>query len=82
MQIDLKQREINRKRQQKFRNNQKRKLIKIEKQTGEKLSKQSRDEEKEAHNKELIADISRIAISGSAAHEIPRSEIMRKLWTN
>ena len=82
MQIDLKQREINRKRQQKFRNNQKRKLIKIEKQTGEKLSKQSRDEEKEAHNKELIADISRIAISGSAAHERPRSEIMRKLWTN
>ena len=82
MQIDLKQREINCKRQQKFRSNQKRKLIKIEKQTGEKLSKQSRDEEREAHNKELTADISRIAISGSAAYKRPRSEITRKLWTN
>ena len=66
---DLKQKELNRKRQQKFRSNQKRKLIEIEKQTGEKLSKQSRDEEREAHNKELIAAISRIAISGYAAHE-------------
>ena len=55
---DLKQKELNRKRQQKFRSNQKRKLIEIEKQTGEKLSKQSRDEEREAHNKELIAAIS------------------------
>ena len=34
---DLKQKEINRKRQQKFRSNQKRKLIEIEKQTGKKL---------------------------------------------
>ena len=58
---DLKQKEL--------RNNQKCKLIEIEKQTGEKLSKQSRDEEREAHNKELIAAISRIAISGYAAHE-------------
>ena len=47
---DLKQKEL--------RNNQKCKLIEIEKQTGEKLSKQSRDEEREAHNKELIAAIS------------------------
>ena len=37
--------------------------------------KQSRDEEREAHNKELIAVISRIAISGSAAHERRRPEI-------
>ena len=74
---DLKQKELNRKRQQKFRSNQKRKLIEIEKQTGEKLSKQSRDEEREAHNKELIAAISRIAISGSAAHERRRSGIIR-----
>ena len=73
---DLKQKELNRKRQQKFRSNQKRKLIEIEKQTGEKLSKQSRDEEREAHNKELMAAISRIAISGSAAHERRRSEII------
>ena len=40
-----------------------------------KLSKQSRDEEREAHNKELIATISRIAISGSAVHERRRPEI-------
>ena len=81
---DLKQKELNRKRQQKFRSNQKRKLIKTEKQTGKKISKQSRDEEREAHNKELIAAISRIAISGSAAHERCRSEIYKqlKLLTN
>ena len=81
---DLKQKELNRKRQQKFRSNQKPKLIKTEKQTGKKISKQSRDEEREAHNKELIAAISRIAISGSAAHERCRSEIYKqlKLLTN
>ena len=78
---DLKQKELNRKQQQKFRSNQKRKLIEIEKQTGEKLSKQSRDEEREAHNKELMAAISRIAISGSAAHERRRSEIIRTVKT-
>ena len=62
----------------------KRKLIDTEKQTGEKLSKQCRDEEREAHNKELTAAISRIAISGSAAHERHRSEIWKQLkfWTN
>ena len=70
---DLKQKEL--------RNNQKCKLIEIEKQTGEKLSKQSRDEEREAHNKELMAAISRIAISGSAAHERRRSEIIRTVKT-
>ena len=76
---DLKQKELNRQRQQKFRSNQKRKLIKTEKQTGKKNSKQSRDEEREAHNKELIA-----AISGSAAHERCQSEIYKqlKLLTN
>ena len=81
---DLKQKELNRKWQQNFRSNQKRKLIKTEKQTGEKISKQSRDEDREAHNKELIAAISRIAISGSAAHERCRSEIYEqlKLLTN
>ena len=68
---DLKQKVLNRYWQQKFQSNQKRKLIKIEKKTGEKLSKQSRDEDREAHNKELIA-----AISGSAAHERRRSEII------
>ena len=78
---DLKQKELNRKRQQKFRSNQKRKLIEIEKQTAEKLSKQCRDEDREAHNKELIAVISRIAISGSAAHERCRSEIIRTVKT-
>ena len=68
---ELKQKEINRNRQQKFRGKQKRKLIETEKQTGEKLSKQSRDEEREreAHNKELIAAISRTVISRYAAHE-------------
>ena len=54
---DLKQIELNRKRQQKFRSSQKCKLIETEKQTGEKISKQSRDEEREAHNKDLIAAI-------------------------
>ena len=78
---DLKQKELNRKQQQNFRSNQNRKLIEIEKQTGEKLSKQSRDEEREAHNKELIASISRIAISGSAAHGRRRSEIIRTVKT-
>ena len=66
---NLKQKKLNRKWQQKLRSNQKRKPIEIEKQKGEKLSKQSQDEEREAHNKELIAAISRIAISGSAAHK-------------
>ena len=81
---DLKQKELNRKWQQKFQSNQKRKLIKTEKQTGKKISKQSRDEEREAHNKELIAAVSRIAISGSAAHKRRRSEIYEqlKLLTN
>ena len=78
---DLKQKELNRKQQQNFRSNQNRKLIEIEKQTGEKLSKQSRDEEREAHNKELIASISRIAISGSAAHGRRRSKIIRTVKT-
>ena len=43
----------------------------MKKKTGEKLSKQARDEDREAHNKELIA-----AISGSVAHERRRSEII------
>ena len=55
---DLNQKELNHKRQQKFQSNQKRKLTETEKQTGKKLSKQSRDEEREAHNKKLIAVIS------------------------
>ena len=38
---DLKQKKLNRKRQRKFRSNQKRKLIEIQKKTREKLSKQS-----------------------------------------
>ena len=40
---DPNQKELDCKRQQKFRSNQKRRLIEIEKQAGEKLSKQSRD---------------------------------------
>ena len=51
------------------------------KQAGEKLSKQSQEEEREVHNKELIAAIPRIAISGSAAHERRRSEIIRTVKT-
>ena len=78
---NLKQKKLNRKWQQKLRSNQKRKLIEIEKQTREKLSKQSQEEERETHNKELIAAISQIAISGSAAHERSRSEIIRKVKT-
>ena len=42
-----------------------------------KLFKQSRDEKREAPKKELIAIFSRIAISGSAAHERHWSEIKR-----
>ena len=42
-----------------------------------KLFKQSRDEKREAPKKELIAIFSRIAISGSAAHERYWSEIKR-----
>ena len=43
---DLKQKELNCKWQQKFRSNQKCKLTEIEKQTGEKRSKHSQDEER------------------------------------
>ena len=43
-----------------------------------KLSKKSQEEEK---HKEFIAAISRIAISGSAAHEKRRSEIIRTVKT-
>ena len=57
------------------------KLIEIENWTEEKLSKQSGDEEREAHYKELIAAISRIAISGSVAHERRWSEIIRTVKT-
>ena len=65
-----------------FRSNQKCKLTEIENQTGEKLSKQSWDEERETHNiKELIPAISRIAISGSATHERHQSEIIQTVKT-
>ena len=41
--------------------------------------KQSRDAEREAHNKELIRAISRIVISGSVAHEKrPRNSITKE----
>ena len=55
--------------------------MEIEKQTGEKLSKQSRDEQREVYNKELIAAISPIAISVSAAHERRPSEIIQTVKT-
>ena len=48
--------------------------ISTEKQSGEKLSKQSPDEEREAHNQELTSAISRIAIFRYAAHERRWSE--------
>ena len=78
---DLKQKEAARKRQQKFHVIQKRKIQAIEQQIRAKLSKKSQEEEKQAYNEELIAAISRIAISGSAAHERRRSEIIRTVKT-
>ena len=65
---NLKQKDAASKQQQKFRVNQKRKIQAIEEQTGAKLSKKLQEEEKNVYNVELIAAISRIAISGSAAH--------------
>ena len=47
---NLKQKEATRKRQEKFRVYQKRKIQEIEEQTGAKLSKKSQKEEKHVHN--------------------------------
>ena len=70
---DLKQKEVAHKRQQKFRVNKKLKIQAIEEQTKVKLLKNSEEEEKHVDKEELIAVISRITISGSAAHERRRS---------
>ena len=65
------QKEAARKRQQKVRGSQKRKFQAIEEQTVAKISRELQEEEEEKYisNEELIAAISQIAISGSAAHE-------------
>ena len=77
----LKTMELTQKRQQKFRLNQKRKIENLEKETGAKLTKTSREEEKEEYNKSLIEAMCRIAISGSAAHERRRTEVIRSVKT-
>ena len=74
----LKQKEAAHKWQQKLCINQKHKIQAIEEQSGVKLSKKLQKEEKQVGNEELIAAISRIATSGSAAHERHQSEI---IWT-
>ena len=60
------------KRQQKFKKNFEQKVETIEKHSGVKLSKKS-SEEVRADNEELIAAMSRIATSGSAAHELAQT---------
>lgn len=66
---DLKQEEAALKLQKKFRVNQKLKIQAIEKQTGVELLKKLQKEEKHVDTEELITEISRIAISGSAVQE-------------
>ena len=74
---DLKQEEAARKLQKKFRVNQKLKIQAIEKQTGVELLKKLQKEEKHVDTEELITEISRIAISGSAVQERHRSELIQ-----
>ena len=73
---DLKQKEATPKRQQKFRVSQKSKG-----KLGQNFRESLMKNKKNAENAELIAAISRIAISGSAAHERRRSEIIRTVET-
>ena len=63
------QKEAARKRQQKVRGSQKRKIQATEEQTVAKLSRKLQEEEKHVNNEELIAAIYQIAISGSVGHE-------------
>ena len=74
---DLKQEEAALKLQKKFRVNQKLKIQAIEKQTGVELLKKLQKEEKHVDTEELITEISRIAISGSAVQERHRSELIQ-----
>ena len=74
---ELKQKENTSKRQQKYCFTLKRKIKALMEETDSNLTRKSIEDQRNADNEELIKAISRIAISGSAAHERRRSEMIR-----